>query len=277
MSDRIFGTAGDTIVIEEMLDGPEVSVFAFSDGKHISTLAAACDYKRLENGDRGPNTGGMGSFAPPDFWTDSLASEVERTVVRPVIEAMAQHGTPYQGILYAGLMLTQEGPKVLEFNCRMGDPEAQVVLPLLATDPLEVMQACVESRLHQITVEWDSLSCVGIVMASKGYPGAYETGFEITGLDTTYESPPKETVEESSLVFHAATQHVDDDRASRLVTSGGRVLTVVGRGKSLVQARSRAYDRVQGIQFHGAYYRTDIAAVEVRVAAWSLDPEAPTG
>ena len=277
MSDRIFGTAGDTIVIEEMLNGPEVSVFAFSDGNHISSLAAACDYKRLENGDRGPNTGGMGSFAPPDFWTASLASEVERTVVRPVIEAMTRRGTPYRGILYAGLMLTKEGPKVLEFNCRLGDPEAQVVLPLLATDPLEVMQACVESRLHQITVKWDSQSCVGIVMASGGYPGAYETGFEITGLDTMYESPPKETMEENTIVFHAATQRLDDDRTGRLVTGGGRVLTVVGRGNSLVQARSRAYDRVRGIQFHGAYYRTDIAAVEDRVAAWSPDPEAPTG
>ena len=280
MSDRIFGTAGDTIVVEEMLSGPEVSVFAFSDGSHISTLAAACDYKRLENGDRGPNTGGMGSFAPPDFWTASLAREVERTVVRPVIDTMSRRGIPYRGILYAGIMLTQEGPKVLEFNCRLGDPEAQVVLPLLATDPLEVMQACAASRLNRIVVEWDSLSYVGIVMASEGYPGTYETGFEITGLDTTPESPSKatteETTEETTIVFHAATQHADDDRTGRTVTSGGRVLTVVGRGNSLVQARSRAYDRVRGIQFDGAYYRTDIAAVEDRVAAWSPDPEAPT-
>ena len=277
MSDRIFGAAGDTIVIEEMLNGPEVSVFAFSDGDHISTLAAACDYKRLENGNRGPNTGGMGSFAPPDFWADSLAGEVERTVVRPVIEAMARRGTPYRGILYAGIMLTQEGPKVLEFNCRMGDPEAQVVLPLLITDPLEVMQACAESRLDQITVKWSSQYCVGIVMASGGYPGTYETGFDIAGLESTGESPPQETTEENTLVFHAATKHVDDDSTGKLVTTGGRVLTVVGRGNSLVQARSRAYDRVRRIQFHGAYYRTDIAAVEDRVAAWSPDPGAPTG
>ena len=273
MSDRIFGTAGETVVIEEMLDGPEVSVFAFSDGTHISTLAAACDYKRLENGDGGPNTGGMGSFAPPYFWTNSLASEVERTVMRPVIQAMARRGTPYRGILYAGIMLTKDGPKVLEFNCRMGDPEAQVLLPLLVTDPLDVMQACVESRLDQVEVEWDSLSYVGIVMASKGYPSIYETGFEITGLD----SPNGDSLDTSTIVFHAATQSPDDGSTGRLVTSGGRVLTVVGWGNSLVQARSKAYDRVREIRFDGAQYRTDIADVEDRVTAWPPDPAEPTG
>ena len=273
MSDRIFGTAGETVVIEELLDGPEVSVFAFSDGTHISNLAAACDYKRLENGDRGPNTGGMGSFAPPYFWTSSLASEVERTVLRPVIQAMARRGTPYQGILYAGIMLTKEGPKVLEFNCRIGDPEAQVVLPLLVTDPLEVMQACVESRLQKIAVEWATLSYVGVVMASKGYPSVYETGLEITGLDST-DGSAEDT---ETLVFHAATRRAGDGGTGRLVTSGGRVLTVVGWGDSLVQARSKAYDRVREVRFDGAQYRTDIADVEDRVAAWSPDPAEPIG
>ena len=171
-------------------------MFAFSDGNCISTLTAACDYKRLETGGRGPNTGGMGSFAPPDFWTDSLATQVENTVMQPVIQGLARRGTPYQGILYAGLMLTDLGPKVLEFNCRMGDPEAQVVLPRLKSDPLDVILASVEGRLHQVPVEWDSLSYVGIVMASAGYPGAYDTGFEITGLDAADASAPTASMEE---------------------------------------------------------------------------------
>ena len=272
MSGRTFGTAGDTVVIEEFLTGPEVSVFAFSDGQHLSSLAAACDYKRLEDGDQGPNTGGMGSFAPPGFWDNGLAEEIGRTIMRPVIEAMARRGAPYVGVLYAGVMLTGAGPKVLEFNCRLGDPETQVVLPRLATDPLEVICACLEGRLDRAPVAWEAGCYVGVVMASGGYPAAHDTGFEITGLDT-----PLHTQDEDTIVFHAATRQAAEGAPGRLVTSGGRVLTVVGRGASLAQARTRAYDRVRGIRFHRAVYRTDIALVEKRRTACTPDPVAPTG
>jgi phosphoribosylamine--glycine ligase len=255
MADRIFGTAGDTVVIEELLSGPEVSVFAFTDGEHLSPLVAACDYKRLEDGDIGPNTGGMGSFAPPDFWTEELAEEINRTIMAPAVAAMAGRGTPYRGVLYAGLMLTGTGPKVLEFNCRLGDPEAQVVLPRLVTDPLEVMSACLEGHLDRISIKWEEQSYVGVVMASGGYPAGHATGLEITGLNMGDPDIP------DTIVFHAATRLAPGGKPNKVVTSGGRVLTVVGRGISLAQARARAYDRIGGIRFHGAHYRTDIAAV----------------
>ena len=290
MTGCAFGAAGETIVIEELLTGPEVSVFAFSDGKSLSSLVAACDYKRLEDGNHGPNTGGMGSFSPPDFWSESLAQNVERTVMQPMIDAMARRGTPYKGVLYAGLMLTAAGPKVLEFNCRLGDPETQVVLPLLATDPLDVMQACVEGRLDSLEVTWASQNYVGIVMASGGYPGAYETGFDITGLSETSGKPgigPEEesgrdtsgpaASERDAMVFHAATRLDYSGNRPGTVSSGGRVLTVVGRGNSLAEARATAYDRVRRIHFQGAHYRTDIASVENRVVAWSPGPATPIG
>ena len=250
MHDRAFGEAGDTVVIEEMLTGPEVSVFAFSDGEHISALAAACDYKRLEDGNHGPNTGGMGSYSPPSFWDQALAHQVEHTIMRPVVETMARRGAPYKGVLYAGLMLTVDGPKVLEFNCRLGDPETQVLLPRLATDPLDVFQACVEGRLDQVPVIWENQCYVGVVLASGGYPGSYETGFAITGAEAS---------EEGTMLFHAATRQESAGGKTQLVTGGGRVLTVVGRGDSLAEARARAYDRARRISFQGAIFRTDIA------------------
>jgi phosphoribosylamine--glycine ligase len=268
MGGRIFGTAGETVVIQEMLTGPEVSVFAFSDGEHLSSLAAACDYKRLGDGNQGPNTGGMGSFTPPDFWNDEMAGEIVRTVMRPVVETMSQRGAPYKGVLYAGIMLTAAGPKVLEFNCRFGDPETQVMLPQLATDPLEVMSACVEGRLDRVPVTWETNCYVGVVLASGGYPAHYETGFEIDGLDG---------VDRNTMIFHAATRQAPDGAPGRLVTSGGRVLTVVGRGGSLAEARARAYDRVREIHFQGAQYRTDIAALEQKGRAWTPGQTAPGG
>jgi phosphoribosylamine--glycine ligase len=257
MDDRIFGPAGETVVIEELLSGAEVSVFAFSDGERLSPLAAACDYKRVGDGDTGSNTGGMGSFAPPDFWHDALAEEITHSIMRPVIEALRHRGTPYKGVLYSGLILTETGPKVLEFNCRFGDPEAQVILPLLEGDPLEIMHACVEGRLDRVPVTWQKKAHVGVVMTSGGYPAKYETGFEITGLNSD---------DQNSLVFHAGTHLVQSNNSFRVVTSGGRVLTVVGRGNSLDEARARAYDRVRKIYFHQAYYRTDIG--EPRVGNW---------
>ena len=248
MDDRIFGAAGDIVVIEEWLRGAEVSVFGFSDGENVSNLVAACDYKPIGEGDTGPNTGGMGSFTPPVFWNPQLAEEVSRTIMEPIIGAMAQQGAPYRGMLYAGLMFTQSGPKVLEFNCRFGDPETQVILPLLESDPIEVMTACIEGNLSQTQVCWGAQAHLGVVMVSGGYPGPYATGLEITGLNEE---------DSDTIVFQAGTQ-LTADNGGRVVTSGGRVLTVVGRGDSLPQAREAAYRRVEQIYFQNAYYRRDI-------------------
>ena len=256
MSDRAFGEAGDTVVLEEYLSGPEVSVFAFCDGENLSPLAAACDYKRLEDGNHGPNTGGMGSFAQPDFWDPELAGQVESTIMRPVLKAMAERGTPYKGVLYAGLMLTEAGPKVLEFNCRLGDPETQVVIPLLASDPLELMMACAQGNLGQVDVRWDTKNYVGVVMVSGGYPDEYQTGFEISGLD---ENGPEDT-----MVFHAGTKLGPGGTS---LTSGGRVLTVVGGGASIDAARERAYSRLERISFQGARWRRDISSAANQGAA----------
>ncbi len=256
MSSRAFGDAGATVLLEERLEGREVSVFALTDGERISPLVAACDYKRLEDHDRGPNTGGMGSYSPPEFWTPKLSEQVASTIIRPVIAQMAARGTPYRGVLYAGLMLTADGPKVLEFNCRFGDPETQVLMPRLASDPLPAMLGCAEGRLDPAAVAWDERHYVGVVMASGGYPDQYATGKTISGLD--------DGDAEGAMVITAGVAEGPDGRP---VTSGGRVLTVVGRGKDLNEARLRAYDRLDGISFDGAVWRTDIAAVGARVSA----------
>ncbi|MDA1128818.1 MAG: phosphoribosylamine--glycine ligase [Chloroflexi bacterium] len=260
LSERAFGEAGDTVVLEEYLSGPEVSVFAFCDGENIAPLVAACDYKRLEDGNQGPNTGGMGSFvAQPEMWTPRLESEVEETIMKPVLRAMAERCSPYKGVLYAGLMLTDTGPKVLEFNCRLGDPETQVVMPLLASDPLDLMLACAEGNLDRASVRWESKNYVGVVMVSDGYPGDYETGFEITGLE---KDGPGDT-----MVFHAGTKLGAGGLGSPAVTAGGRVLTVVGGGDNIEQARQRAYSRLERINFQGARWRRDIGAAANQGAA----------
>ncbi len=246
MNRRIFGEAGDVVIVEEFLQGREVSVFAFTDGERISPLLAACDYKRAGDGDAGPNTGGMGSYSPPEFWDAALAADSERVALRPAVDGMGEEGHPYKGVLYAGLMLTQAGLKVLEYNCRLGDPEAQVVLPLLETDLVELAQTVAEGDLTKTEIRWSEDTCVGVVVAPQGYPGSYETGLPISGLD---EMPA------DALVFHAGTRLED----SRVLTSGGRVLTVVGRAPTLSQARDRAYAALERVRFQGAYYRTDIA------------------
>ena len=253
MEARVFGEAGDTVVVEEYLEGREVSVFAFSDGEHLSSPVAVCDYKRLLDGDAGPNTGGMGSYAPPEFWTPQLEEQVQEEVMAPVVKALAQGGSPYRGILYAGLMITSQGPKVLEFNCRFGDPETQAILPLLKTDLLDVLMASASGQLNNLSVEWGDGACVGVVMASGGYPGEYARGVPINGLDD---------VDHDTLVFHAGTRYVGNREEKRVVTDGGRVLTLVGRGATLSQARDRAYDNVERVHFRGAQYRQDIALVE---------------
>ena len=250
MQARTFGEAGDTVVIEEYLEGPEVSVFAFSDGEHISALIAACDYKRLLDGDAGPITGGMGSYTPPEFWTAQLEDRVWSEIMAPTVKAMIEEGTPYRGVLYAGIMVTSQGPKVLEFNCRLGDPEAQVILPLLKTDLVDVVLACANGQVDRLSVEWEEGSFVGVFMAAGGYPGEYATGMPISGL---------EDIDSDALVFHAGTRLVGDDEGAQVVCDGGRVLTVVGRGTTLAQAREKAYDNVRRIHFQNVHYRTDIA------------------
>ncbi len=253
MQDRMFGDAGEAVVIEEWLHGPEVSVFAFTDGENLSALVAAADYKRVGEGDTGPNTGGMGSYGPPEFWDENLAEQVRSEIMLPVIREMASRGSPYRGALYCGLMLTDDGPRVLEFNCRFGDPETQVIMPRLVSDPVDAMMACATRSLTDAgSVEWSDSPTVGVVMVSGGYPGSYETGLEIAGLD----DPAHDSDE--SLVFHAGVSSAEDG-SGRLLTSGGRVLACVGKGADTAQARDRAYRRVAAISFDGAYYRRDIA------------------
>ena len=251
MKVRAFGEAGDTVVVEEYLEGREVSVFGFTDGEHLSPLISACDYKRLLDGDVGPNTGGMGSYTPPEFWTAQLSEQVRDQIMTPVLRALKARGTPYRGVLYAGLMVTPQGPKVLEFNCRFGDPETQVILPLLETSLLDVMLASIRGEIDKCSIEWGDGARVGVVMASGGYPEAYLRGLPIRGL---------ERVDGDVEVFHSGTALGEDGESGQVVTNGGRVLTVVGRGATLAQARERAYDNIQRIQFPDANFRKDIAA-----------------
>ena len=248
MMEKTFGPAGERVLLEECLNGREMSFFAFTDGVAVSPTLPACDYKRALDGDRGPNTGGMGSYSPPEFFTPELGEELMEKIVRPVVKALAQEGRPYKGVLYAGLMVTSEGPKVLEFNCRFGDPETQVTLPLLKTDLMDIIQAVLDDRLGEVKIEWLDKACVGVVMASGGYPGSYKTGFPIEGLDS---------LDEDILVFHAGTRK----EGGRVVTSGGRVLTVVARGKTLEEARAKVYANLGRINFEGCFYRKDIAKV----------------
>jgi phosphoribosylamine--glycine ligase len=243
-----FGDAGMRVVVEERLTGPEVSIFALSDGTRVRVLAPACDYKRAYDGDQGPNTGGMGSFAPPAFLdVDALLDEAVRDVIQPCIDVLLERGTPYRGCLYAALMLTPQGLRVLEFNARFGDPETQVVLPLLADDPVPLFVACAQGELQPGRTAWDAGACVGVVAASGGYPGPVETGKVIHGLDT---------LDPDVLCFHAGTQRRDDGSH---VTTGGRVLTVVGRGDTVDAARARAYANIERISFEGMRFRSDIA------------------
>lgn len=249
MESRIFGSAGDRVIIEEYLNGREMSAFAVSDGTTVIPLASACDYKRAFDGNQGPNTGGMGSYSPPPFFTPALADTVTATIMRPVIRAMAGEGCPYRGVLYGGLMLTEGGPKVLEFNARFGDPETQVILPRLKTDLVEIMIAVINSRLDRTRIEWHEDACVGVVMASGGYPGRYRTGYPVTGLDE---------LDKDIMVFHAGTR-IGDNGAVR--TSGGRVLTVAAMGKTIAEAREKVYRNLPRIHFEGSHYRTDIAKI----------------
>lgn len=241
-----FGEAGSRVVIEEFLEGQEVSVLAFVDGKTVKTMPPAQDYKRVGDGDSGPNTGGMGAYAPAPFFKARDLQEVVEKVIGPTISELAARGTSYKGVLYVGLMLTPLGPKVLEFNTRFGDPETEVIMPLLKSDLAEVMLACCEGRLDQVPLEWSSEKCLTVVLASEGYPDAPVTGRPVTGLDAV--SDPEVAV------FHAGTRVVD----GRLVSSSGRVLAVTALGETFARARERAYKACQAIEFEGRQFRRDI-------------------
>ena len=252
LQEKVFGPAGERVVIEEYLEGREVSVFSFTDGEALSPPVAACDYKRVYDYDEGPNTGGMGSYSPPEFWDASLAQEIVGHILRPTVHALAREGRPYKGVLYGGIMVTSDGPKVFEFNCRLGDPESQVLLPLLETDLVDIIQAVLQGNLTKTPIQWSEESCVGVVMASQGYPGEYQRGMVITVLDT---------VPEDAILFHAGTRLAVREEAgiTDVVTDGGRVLTVAARGPSLAAAREQAYAGLEGVHFQGAFYRRDIA------------------
>jgi phosphoribosylamine--glycine ligase len=247
MVERKFGAAGEVVVIEERLSGRELSLMAFSDGRTVVLMPPARDHKRVYDGDQGPNTGGMGAYAPAPDVDEALLEMVTKTVLQPAVDGMVVRGTPYVGVLYAGIMLTAEGPKALEFNCRFGDPETQVILPLLASDLVEVMRACIDGQLERAEVVWRPGACATVVMAAAGYPEAYGKGEVIRGVE---EAAALEGV----VIFQAGTARRD----GRLVTNGGRVLAVSGVGADLAMATGRAYEGVQKIRFEGAHYRRDI-------------------
>ena len=249
MVDRAFGEAGETVLVEQHLQGPELSVFSFVDGKRLSPLIAAVDYKRVGDGDTGPNTGGMGAYSPPlgVLWNHEVERSARTEIMEPVVAALAAEGCPYVGILYAGLMLTQDGLKVIEFNCRLGDPEAQVILPRIETDLLDLMLATAGGNVDDVDLRVSPKPCVGVVVASGGYPEAYETGFPVAGLDEE---------DDQVTVFHAGTK-LDDNEET--VTDGGRVLTVSGSGATHKDARLRAYTAAGRTTFDGSFFRGDIA------------------
>lgn len=247
MEEKVFGASGNRVVVEEFLTGPEVSVLAFTDSKVLKPMASSKDHKRAFDGDRGPNTGGMGTISPNPYYTEEIADRCMKTIFLPTMEAMNKEGRPFKGCLYFGLMLTKDGPKVIEYNCRFGDPETQVVLPRLKSDLVEIMEAVIDGRLADVDIKWDEGACACVVAASGGYPKKYETGKLITGLDEA-EAVPDVTV------FHAGTRRVEGD----MLTAGGRVLNIAAKGKTLPEAISRAYEAIGKINFDGMYYRKDI-------------------
>jgi phosphoribosylamine---glycine ligase len=251
----VFGQAGQQVLIEQFLDGEELTIMAFTDGKTIVPMPPAQDHKRVGDGDTGLNTGGMGAYCPAPLGTPSLRDQVLHEVLQPMVDAMARVGSPFQGVLYAGLMVMKGTPYVLEFNARMGDPETQVVLPLLKTDLLDVIEAVIDHRLEQLPVEWHQEAAVCVVMTSGGYPGAYQQGAVIAGL------PASVAVSSSSVVFHAGTAQRD----KHVLTAGGRVLGVLGLGATLAEAQREAYQVVGTISFEGCHFRTDIAHRALRL------------
>ena len=243
-----FGSAGNRVVIEEFMEGEEASLLAFTDGKTIVLMLAAQDHKRVNDGDQGPNTGGMGAYCPAPVMTDALKEKTVKEVLRPIVDALAKEGRPYSGCLYAGLMIKGDSVKVVEFNARFGDPETQVVLPLLKSDLAEIMVACANGTLTPDLVEWSDKAAVCVVMASGGYPASYKKGIPITGLKAA-------NAMDDVVVFHAGTREED----GKILTNGGRVLGVTAVADDIPSAQQKAYDAVDKIHFDGAHYRQDIA------------------
>ena len=247
MEDKVFGASGNHIVVEEFLTGPEVSVLAFTDGKTLHPMVSSKDHKRALDGDRGLNTGGMGTISPNPYYTDEIAQTCMETIFLPTIRAMQAEGRPFKGCLYFGLMLTPDGPKVIEYNARFGDPETQVVLPRLKTDFVDIIDAVIDEKLDALEIEWSADACACVVMASGGYPQSYPKGIEITGLDENGQVA-------GATVYHAGTKRAGD----KLVTNGGRVLGVTAAAETLDAALEKAYAAVEKIHFDGAHYRRDI-------------------
>jgi len=247
MQDRAFGDAGDEVVVEAFMTGEEASIFALTDGTDYVLLASAQDHKQIGEGDTGPNTGGMGAYAPAPLVTEDLLAGVRRDIIEPTLAGMRAEGHPYRGFLYVGLMMTPEGPKVVEYNCRLGDPETQVVLPLVKTDLVEVFEKLTQGRLREVKLDQYPGAAACVVLASEGYPGAYEKGFTIEGLNAVADLS-------GVVVFHAGTKATD----GRILTNGGRVLAVTARGKTLAEALAAAYAGVERIHFEGRQYRRDI-------------------
>ena len=247
MLDKQFGDAGDTVVIEDFMTGSEVSVLCYCDGTHIKPMTSAQDHKRAKDGDQGLNTGGMGTFSPSPFYTDEIAKICEEKIYQPTMDAMKAEGRDFVGILFVGLMLTEDGPKVLEYNARFGDPEAQVVLPRMKNDIVDVMDACIDGKLDQIDLQFEDNAAVCVVLASDGYPEKYEKGKVITGLERFKDK-------EDYYVFHAGTKRTEEG----IVTNGGRVLGITAKGKDLKEARKKAYEATEWVSFENKYMRHDI-------------------
>ena len=249
MEDRKFGASGDEIVIEEFLEGPEVSVLSFVDGDTVKIMASAMDHKRAGDNDTGLNTGGMGNISPSPYYTKEVDDFCKKNIYQRTVDAMKAEGRPFKGVIFFGLMLTKDGPKVLEYNCRFGDPEAQVVLPRMETDIIDVMEACIDGRLSEIDLSFSEKAACCVVLASNGYPLSYEKGFKIKGLTDPLFS------KEDHFVFHAGTSF---DKDNEIVTSGGRVLAVTALGDDLRDARKKAYSAIDHIDFENKYFRHDI-------------------
>ncbi len=247
MQDKKFGDAGNTMVIEEFMTGREVSVLAYVDGKTVKTMTSAQDHKRAKDGDQGLNTGGMGTFSPSPFYTQKIDAFCQEHIFKPTVDAMAKEGRPFIGILFFGLMLTENGPKVLEYNARFGDPEAQVVLPRMENDLIEVIEACLEGRLADVDLTFEDNAAVCVVLASQGYPQAYEKGIPMHGFERFRDK-------DSYYCFHAGTKFSGDT----IVTNGGRVLGITAKGRDLKEARKNAYDATGWIEFSNKYMRNDI-------------------
>ncbi|MBC8500088.1 MAG: phosphoribosylamine--glycine ligase [Candidatus Atribacteria bacterium] len=253
MEEKQFGEAGRQVIIEEFLEGEEVSILAFCDGKTVIPMVPSQDHKKIFDNDQGPNTGGMGAYSPVPFYPDELEKRVLEEILKPTVKGLQREGKEYKGVLYAGLILTKEGPKVLEFNARFGDPETQVILPRLKTDLIDILNAVIENTLHQINIEWEDTAAVCVVVASGGYPGKYQKGKVICGLERLEKM-------KNIIAFHAGTKFQDN----QVITSGGRVLGITSWDNTISKAKEKAYKGVEKIYFEDMYYRKDIAAKAIK-------------